>query len=76
MVEYVSATGLQPNPIVSRLSRKLGGRLAHCRDSYEKIGADRWSLDIVRKGYKPTWIKRAPRQRVEPSNPIVSLTAS
>ena len=36
-VEYVSATGLQPESIVSRLSLKLGGRLAHCEDSCRKI---------------------------------------
>ena len=38
-VEFVSATGLQPETIVSRLSLKLGGRIAHCEDSYRTIGA-------------------------------------
>ena len=53
-VEYVSPTGLQPETIVSRLKEKLGDRLAHKADSYEKIGAYRWSLSIIRNGYKPT----------------------
>ena len=75
-VEYVSATGLQPKTIVSRLKEKLGGKLSHNADSYEKICTDRCSLGIIRKGYKPTWIRRAPTQRVAPSNPSVSLKAS
>ena len=41
-VEFVSASGLQPETIVSRLSQKLGGRIAHCIDSYRIIGAH-WS---------------------------------
>ena len=31
-VEYVSATGIEPESIVSKLLLKLGGRLAHCED--------------------------------------------
>ena len=59
-VEYVSAMGLQPETIVSRLSLKLGGRLAHYEDSYRKIGTRESHIDVIRKGYKPTWIKSAP----------------
>ena len=38
-VENVSAIGLQPETIVSRLLLKLGGRRAHSEESYWKIGA-------------------------------------
>ena len=75
-VEYVSATGLQPETIVSRLSLKLGGRLAHCEDSYRKIGTSEGRIDIIRNGYKPTCIKSAPQQRVAAHNPTISTKAS
>ena len=73
--EYVSAMGLHPETIVSRLSKKLGGRIAYSEDSYRTIGASENHIDIIRKGYKPPWDKHAPRQRVTPSNPTVSLKA-
>ena len=57
-----------PETIVSRLSKKLGGRLAYSKDSYRTIGASEKHIDIIRKGYKPTWDKYAPWQRVAPSN--------
>ena len=59
-VEYVSATGLQPETNVFRLYLKLGGRLAYSEDSCRKISASEGHIDIIRKGYKPTWDKRAP----------------
>ena len=71
-VEYVSATGLQLETIVSRLKIKLGGRLAHSEDSYRRIGAQESCLDIIRRGCKPSWVKKAPRQRIAPSNPVIS----
>ena len=74
--EYVSAMGLHPEAIVSRLSKKLGGRLAHSEDSYRIIGASEKHIDIIRKGYKPTWDIYAPQQRVAPSNPTISTKAS
>ena len=74
--EYVFAAGLQPETMVSRLSKKLGGRLAHCEDSYEKIGTDWGHIDIIRRGYKPTWIGKAPRQRIVAHNPSISAKAS
>ena len=74
--EYVSAMGLQPETIVSRLSPKLGGRLDYSKDSYRKIGASEGHIDIIRKGYMPTWDKRAPWQRVAPRNPTISTKAS
>ena len=37
--EYMSAMGLHPETIVSRLSKRLGGRLAYSEDSYRTIGA-------------------------------------
>ena len=54
VVEYGSAMGLQPETIVSWLSLKLGGGLAHCEDSYRKIGASEGLICIIRNGYKPT----------------------
>ena len=75
-VEFVSAMGLQPETIVSRLSLKLGGRLAHCEDSYRTIGTRRIHLDTLKSGYKPPWVWVAPWQRVVPHNPVVSQKAS
>ena len=75
-VEYVSAMDLQLETIVSRLSLKLRGRLDHCKDSYRKIGASEGCIDIIRIGYKPTWIKSAPQQRVAAPNPTISTKAS
>ena len=68
--------GLQPETIVSRLSLKLGGRLAHCEDIYRKIGASEGHTYVIRKCYKPTWIKSAPRQRVAAPNPTIFTKAS
>ena len=59
-----------------RLSLKLGGRRAHSEDSYRKIGASEGHIDIIRKGYMPTWDKHAPWQRVAPHNPTISTKAS
>ena len=75
-MEYVSAMGLHPETLVSRLSKKIGGIIAYSEDSYRTIGTSEKHIDIIRKGYKPPWDKRAPRQRVTPSNPTVSLKAS
>ena len=74
--EYVSAMGLHWETIVSRLSKKRGGRLAYSEDSYRTIGTSEEHIDIIRKGYKPTWDKCAPWQRVTPSNPAISTKAS
>ena len=68
--------GLNPETIVSTLSNKLGGRIAYSEDSYRKIGTSEKHIDIIRKGYKPSWDKHAPWQRVAPSNPTISLKAS
>ena len=62
--------------IVSRLSKKLGGRLAYSEDSNRTIGTSERHINVIRKGYKPTWDKYAPRQRVAPSNPTISTKAS
>ena len=75
-VQLVSTMGLQPETIVSRLSMKLRGRIAHCEDSYRKIGAHEKHIDIIRNGYKPTWVRHAPRQRVIRGNPTVSSKAA
>ena len=74
--EYVSATGLQPETIVFRLSLKLGGRLAYCEDIYRTIGTSESCIDIITKGYKHIWIKSAPQQRVVARNPTISTKAS
>ena len=68
--------GLHPETIVSRLSKKLGGRLAYSEHSYKTIGASEKHIDIIRKGYKPSWDKHTPWHRVAPSNPTVSTKAS
>ena len=74
-VEYVSAMGLAMETIVSRLSLKVGGKLAHCEDSYGKIGTSEGCINIIRNGYKLTWIKSAPQQRVAAYNPTISAKA-
>ena len=68
--------GLHLETIVSRLSKKLGGRNPYSEDSYRTIGASEKDIDIIRRGYKPPWKECAPQQRVTPSNPTVSLKAS
>ena len=65
--EYVSAMGLHPETIISRLSKKLSGRLAYSEDSYRTIDTSERHINVIRKGYKPTWDKYAPWQRVAPS---------
>ena len=75
-MEYVSTKGLSPETIVSTLSKKLGGRLAYSQDSYRVIGTSEKHVAIIRKGYKPTWDKLAPRQRFTPHNPVISAKAS
>ncbi len=74
--EYVSAMGRHPKTIVSRLSKILGGRIVYSMDSYRTIGTSEKHIDIIRKGYKPSWDKCAPRQRVAPCNPTISTKAS
>ena len=74
--EYVSAMGLHPETIVSRLSKMLGGRLVYSEDSYRTIGTIEKHINIIRNGYKPSWKEHAPRQRVVPSNPTISTKAS
>ena len=73
--EYVSAMGLHPETIVSRLSKKLGGRLAYSEDSYRTIDTSEKHINIIRDGYKPSWKEHAPRQRVAPSNPTIATKA-
>ena len=74
--EYVSAKGLSPETIVSKLSKKLGGRLVYSKDSCRAIGANEKHIDIIRRGYKRNWDKLAPQQRVAPHNPVISTKAS
>ena len=47
-VEYVSADGLLPETIVSRLSKRLRVRLSHNKDSYVRISTDRVTIDTIR----------------------------
>ena len=54
----------------------MGRRLAYFKDSYRVIGTSEKHVDIIRNGYKPTWDKLAPRQRVAPRNPVISAKAS
>ena len=75
-IEYVSAMNLHPDTIVSMLKLKLGVKLAHCEDSYREIGAQESCIDIIRNGYMPTWIKKAPWQKIAHCNPVISYKAS
>ena len=75
-MEYISAMGLHPETIVSRLSKKLGGRIAYSEDSYRTIGTSEKHIDIIRRVYKPPWKEHTPRQRVTPNNPTISSKAS
>ena len=43
---------------------------------WQKIGAREGHIDIIRKGYKPIWIRSAPRQRITLCNPTTSTNAS
>ena len=67
-MDYVSARGLHPETIVSRLSKKLGGRIVYSEDSYRTIGTSVKHINIIRNGYKPPWNKCAPWQRITPTN--------
>ena len=40
-----------------------------------KIGTDEVHLDIIKRGYKPTWHKKAPRKNIA-LNPTISSKAS
>ena len=75
-VELVSAWGLHPETIVFRLLKQIGGRIAHNVYSYEKIGARGSHIDILKRGYKPSWISKAPRTRAAAHNPTISALAS
>ena len=46
------------------------------KDSYRVIGTCEKHFDIIRNGYKPTWDKLTPRQRVAPRNPVTSTKVS
>ena len=60
-VEYMSATGLLPETIISMLSNILGGRLSYYKNSYVKIVIDMGTLGIILetlqtyKGHKIPW---------------------
>ena len=45
-VEIVSASGLQPETILSRLFKQLGGRISCCVDIYEKIDMRTQTFDV------------------------------
>ncbi len=75
-MEYVSALGLNPETIVSRLSKKLGGTLANSKDSYRTIGTSEKHIAIIKNSNKPSWKEHTPQQRVAPSNPTISTKAS
>ena len=74
--EYLSAIGLHLETIISRLYKKLGDRLAYSEDIYMTIGTNENHINIIRNGYKPSWDRHAPRQRVTASNPTISTKAS
>ena len=74
-VELVSAWGLQPETIISRLSVQLGSRIAYNVDGHEKIGTQWSQIAILKRGYKPSWIGKAPRQRAAARNLTLSALA-
>ena len=74
--KLVYARTLHPEMIVSRLSKQLGGRVAHSLKSYQKIGAQWGHIKIFNRDYKPTWIIKVPRQRNVACNPTISSLAS
>ena len=74
--EYVSAMGLHPETIVSKLSKKLGGRQAYSKDSYRTIGTSEKHIAIIKNSNKPSWKEHTPQQRVAPSNPTISTKAA
>ena len=74
--QLVSARSLHPERIVSRLSKQLGGRIAQSLESSETIGAQWGYIKIFKRGYKPTWIIKVPRQRTVACNPTISSLAS
>ena len=45
-------------------------------DSYEKIGTQWSQIDILKRGYKPSLIGKAPRQRAAARNLTLSALAS
>ena len=45
-------------------------------DSYEKIGTQWSQIAILKRGYKPSWIGKAPRQRAAACNLTLSALAS
>ena len=45
-------------------------------DSYEKIGTQWSQIAILKRGYKPSWIGKAPRQRAAARNLTLSALAS
>ena len=53
--EYVSALGLNPETIVSTLSKDLGGIIAYSKEGYRKTGAQEKHINIIRNSYKPYW---------------------
>ena len=50
--------------------------MAYNQDIHVKIGTNEVCLDIIRRGYKPTWDKISLWQGTAASNPTVSLKAS
>ena len=74
-VEYVSATSIQLEAIVSRFDLKLADWLT-VKTVTIKIGAREGHIDIIRKGYKPIWIRSAPQERITLLNPTISTNAS
>ena len=50
LVELVSTWGLQPETIISKLSKQLGGRITHYVDCYEKIGTHWGHINTLKRG--------------------------
>ena len=71
-IEIVTNWGFNPETIVSRLLKPLGGRLSHNVDSLGILGASEWVRKRAALGYRPTFLKKPPVQRVAKTNPQTS----
>ena len=54
----------------------MRGRIAHSVNSYEKINAQWSHINILKGGYTPSWISKAPMQRAAAGNHTITALAS
>ena len=54
----------------------MGDKISHCVESYEEIGTDWDHINLLKRGYKPSWIGKAPTQSAAARNLTLSALAS